>query len=366
MAKEKTEKIKKTKVAAKKSVASPGENRRRAIRRWRDEMKARIANLLSRRPHRSFKKTERRDFQRSLKLPGYWALTNEVRGTLWKNKKLFFALALIYGVLTFVIVGIASQSTYADYSTALRDSGSKLFEGSFWEVGQAGILLATGILGSLNSAPGDVEKFAAVLLGLLVWLTTVWLLRALMAGKKPFLRDALYNAGAPLISTFFVFLIAAVQLLPVALAAIALAAASSSGLINSGIESMVFWAFEILLLSLSLYWITSTLFGMVVVTLPGMYPLQAIRTAGDLVIGRRVRILLRLLWAILLTIFAWIVIMVPLILFDAWLKNAWPAVQWLPLIPILLLIVASLSVVWLSAYTYIFYRRVVDDDAAPA
>ena len=31
---------------------------------------------LQRRPHRSFRRTYRRDYERSLALPGYWAFTN--------------------------------------------------------------------------------------------------------------------------------------------------------------------------------------------------------------------------------------------------------------------------------------------------
>lgn len=353
-------------VPTKKKASKKEVPKQPIVKKWQSRIKERITNLLKRRPHRSFKKTERRDYLRSLKLPGYWALTNEVRRVLWQNKKLFLGLALIYGLLTFAIVGLISQASFKDYADTLRQSGDKLFEGEWWGIGQAAILFAGGVLGSLNNSPGDVEKFAAVILGLMVWLTTIWLLRAIMAGKKPYLRDALYNAGAPIISTFLVFLVAVIQLLPVALAALAFAAASTTGLIDTGVESMVFWVFELMLLTLTVYWITSTLFGMVVVTLPGMYPFHAIRSAGDLVIGRRVRILLRLLWGMVLTLAIWAIVMIPLILLDTWLKSIFAWFEWFPLIPILLLVIASLSIVWLSAYMYVFYRKVVDDSSAPA
>lgn len=364
MATSKKEQAKKAKKSSKQKDAAVTKGN--VLKKWIVSIKTRIGNLLRRRPHRSFKRTYRRDYVRSLKLPGYWAFTNEVRAVLWRHKKTFLLLVLVYGAVTAAIVGIASQETYAQYSDALRESGGKLFEGSLWEVGQAGILLTTGILGSLNEAPGDIERFVAVLLGLMVWLTTVWLLRVILAGKKPKLRDGIYNAGAPLISTFFVFLIAVIQLFPVALAAIAFTAASASGLINEGIESMIFWTFEIMLLALSMYWVTSTFFALIVVTLPGMYPLEALKAAGDLVIGRRIRILFRFIWLFALTFVVWAIIMIPTILFDNWLKSVWPAIQWLPIVPICFLVIASLSVVWISGYTYVLYRKVVDDDSAPA
>jgi hypothetical protein len=97
-----------------------------------------------------------------------------------------------------------------------------------------------------------------------------------------------------------------------------------------------------------------------------MYPMKALTAAGDLVIGRRVRILLRFVWLFVFTFAVWAVIMIPIILFDNWLKAVWPAIQWLPIVPICLLVIASFSIVWMSSYTYILYRKVVDDGAAPA
>src|SRR5687767_15312973 len=75
-------------------------------------LRTRFRNFAKRRPHKSFRRTLRRDYVRTLKLPGYWAFTNEVRVLLWKNKKLFLLLAFVYALLTTLIIGIASQSTY--------------------------------------------------------------------------------------------------------------------------------------------------------------------------------------------------------------------------------------------------------------
>ena len=191
-------------------------------------------------------------------------------------------------------------------------------------------------------------------------------MRALMAGGKPKLRDGLYNAAAPFLSTLLVSFVVVLQLLPVALAAIGFSAASATGLFDGGVEAMLFWVGAGMLGMLSLYWITSSLIALVVITLPGMYPLQALRTAGDLVVGRRIRILLRIAWMLLLIAVAWVVVVVPVILFDSWLKSLWPAIAWLPIVPVTMLVMASLTVLWGAAYIYVLYRKVVDDDAAPA
>lgn len=330
------------------------------------EVKTRMQSLLARRPHRSFRRTRRRDYVRALKLPGYWAFTLEVWRILWQRKYLFLLLTLGYAAISAVLVGLASQTTYEELNRTLTETGGEVFEGNLGAVGKAGLLLISGVTGSLSETPTDVQRVFASLLALLVWLTTVWLLRMIMSGKKPRLRDGLYNASAPLVSTFFVSLILVIQLLPVAVGLIAFSAFATAGLINEGVESMLFWTVAVLLTTLSLYWLVSTFFALVVVTLPGMYPMQAFKIAGDLVIGRRLRIVLRFIWLMFLLIATWALVMIPFILFDSWLKTVWSQLNNIPLVPIALLLVATLSLVWVSAYTYIFYRKVVDDDAAPA
>jgi hypothetical protein len=212
----------------------------------------------------------------------------------------------------------------------------------------------------------DPQRMYAVIIALFTWLTTVWILRALLAGRKPKFRDGLYNAGTPIVPMFLVALVLVVQLLPVALAVIGFGAGIATDILSGGVEVMIFWALAALLATLSLYWMTSTFIALVVVTLPGMYPMQALKTAGDLVVGRRMRILFRILWLLGGLALFWAVIMIPLILLDTWIKSVFPAIQWLPVVPVALLIMSTFSVVWTASYVYLLYRKVVDDDTAPA
>lgn len=333
-------------------------------------IKKRVQDFLARRPHRSFRRTRRRDYVRKLRLPGYIVFTHFVFKTLWERKWLFFGLALVYGMLTALFVGLASQQTYEQISASLNTSEG-FMEGGWGQIGKAGLLLAAGVTGGLNAAQSangmGIQQVVVTLLALLItWLATVWLLRAQLAGQKPRLRDALYNSGSPVISTFFVSLALVIQALPIAVAIIGLVAASASGLFEGGVEAMVFWIFALLLTVLSLYWMTSTFIALIVVTLPGMYPMKALRTAGDLVIGRRIRILLRFLWLAFIVVVVWVAIMIPIILLDQWLKQLIPAISWLPIVPLSLLLMVSLTIVWTAGYVYLLYRKVVDDDSAPA
>lgn len=327
-----------------------------------DKIKNGTNSLLKRRPHRSFRLTKRRDTGRPLDIPGYWAFTKYVRKTLWDNRKTFILLAVVYAALTYFLVGIASQETYQQVQEVLNNASG----GAYVEFLKATSVFAAALSGSFSDSLTETQQLYAIITILLTWLTTVWLLRNILAGNKVKLRDGLYNAGAPILSTFLVAMVFLIQLLPIAFALIAYVAASTSGLLNGGVEAMLFWIAAGLLSTLSIYWVTSTFFALVVVTLPGMYPLKALTTAGDLVVGRRVRILLRLVWMIVGVLVVWAAVMIPMIMFDSWVKGIWTNTGWVPLVPFTLLALGSLTAIWVSSYVYLLYRKVVDDGSAPA
>jgi len=328
--------------------------------------KTRAQDFMARRPHRSFQMTRRRDYNRSLKLPGYFAFSRSVTKTLFQYKKVFIWLAAVYAVLTILLVGIGSQETYNSLTSTLQDTGEQVFQGNLGQLGQAALLFVSIGSSGLNASPTEAQQIYLVLLALLVWLTTVWLLRGLIAGHKIKMRDGLYSAGAPIIATFLVALVLIIQLIPLGLAAVGYAAATSTGLLNGGVAAMLFWFAAALLAVLSLYWITSTFFALIIVTLPGMYPMKALRTAGDIVIGRRLRILLRILWMMAGILVAGAIVFIPIILITTGLTHLWPAVANVPIVPIALLLFSVGAFIWAASYIYLLYRRVVDDDAKPA
>lgn len=276
---------------------------------------------------------------------------------------MFALLVLTYVVLFAFLIGIQSQDEYSFISETLKDTGSEVFKGNWGALGQATLLLVSVFSPSSSTQSTevwDVQQIFTVLIFLMTWLSTVWLLRNILAGHKVKLRDGLYNSGAPLFSTMLVALLIAVQLLPVAIASLAYNAALSSGLLDGGVASMLFWLAAGLLVVLSLYWITSSLFAMIIITLPGMYPYKAIKTAGDIMVGRRIKLLLRWMWMAFVVIVASLVVMIPIILLDMGIKNLWPAIEWVPIVPVALLFWSAVSTVWMATYVYLLYRKVVD------
>ncbi len=334
------------------------------VRLWR-RLCARHASFMSRRPHRSFRRTRRRDYVRSLKLPGYVALTNNVTKIFRAHWKTFILLVIMYTAVMVLVGGVTSQDTYTKISSLLKDSTKDIFGGGANKLGEAGILAVSAVLTGPNNLSVDQQIYLFLAL-LFVWLCTVWLLREFMAGRKPRLRDGVYNSGAPVMSTLLVIVVMILQLLPVGLVALVYAGLVAVGLLDGGFGSMLFWVFAAAVGCLVLYWLTSTIIALVVVTLPGMYPMRAIRAAGDLVVGRRLRILQRLLWGVGCIVLAWMVVMVPTIIVNTAISSAWKPMESIPLVPFVGALMSAVSVAWFAAYVYLFYRKVIDDDAKPA
>lgn len=304
--------------------------------------------------------------RRPLVLPGYVAFTREVWRTIWEYKSTFWRLVVVYALLSGLFAGFASQSVYTQLSGLLREAGGEVLGGNTAKLGEVGELLLTGLTGVANPEVSEAQQFIGGLLVLVIWLTTVWLLRAFLAGHTPRLRDGFYNSGSPLVPTLLLSFVLIAQLIPAAIAAIAISTALPTGLISGGIIMVLFWIVALLLMVLSLYWVTSTFIALIVVTLPGMYPGEALKSARDLVSGRRLRIVLRMVWLLFVSMAVWALVMIPIILLDAALKGFLPAIEWLPIVPVAFLFVSSLTVVWTASYTYLLYRKVVDDDGKAA
>jgi hypothetical protein len=359
--KPKTVSVRSKRAVRKSSVADVGARKGRVI-----NVKTRISHFLNRRPHRSFRKSSRRDYIRSLELPGYVAFTREVVTLLKGNARTFLLLILTFSMLSATLVGLASQDTYQRLSDTLNETSQNIFSGTLGEVGKAGLLLFTSVSGSLTAENTDIQQVYASIIFMLIWLTTVWLLRAILSGQNPTLRQGMYSAGAPIVGTFLIMIVLLLQLIPAALAIIAYSAALVTNFLSNPLISIVFFFVVFLLILLSVYLLVSTFFALVVVTLPGMYPWKAIRTAGDMVVGRRVRILLRMAWLLGFVVLLWVIVMLPAILFINWIQSTVSQIAWIPIIPGLLVIMSTTTTVIVSTYVYLLYRKVLDDDAAPA
>lgn len=152
-----------------------------------------------------------------------------------------------------------------------------------------GILLGSG--GSSESGIGSLSAFLLFILGSLAF---IWAIRRLEAGKTFRVRDAYYKGMYPLIPFILVVFLISLQLIPFVIGGFLYATAEVNGLISSLLERVVFVSAWMALGLLSVYWLTNSLMGVYAVTLPDIYPLQALRSTKQIVKGRRWSIFLKM------------------------------------------------------------------------
>ena len=278
---------------------------------------------------------------------------------------MFLSMIILYALIIIFLGIITSQSTYDSIGKLVSESLGKIFDSGVGQLLNAGMLTFSSLAIDTTSLRAEQGVMLALLV-LMTWLTAVWLLREILLGLKPKLRDGLYNATAPLISTSVVLLILLIQLSPVGIMALAYSALVSVHILTEGFGMMLFGLLAASVLTLVLYWVTSTIIALVVVALPGMYPMRAIQAASDLVVGRRLRIMLRIVWAFVYSSAIWCVVMVSLVLLERGLSSKLKWLESVPIVPFAGAFMMALLFVWLAAYIYLLYRKVVADDAKPA
>lgn len=318
-------------------------------------------NFLARRPHRSFKLTKRRDYRRQLKLPGYLSFINDVISLILKHKRTYLLLALVFSVAIILFSSMMSQETYQELKDTVDEARQDGFPGILATMGLfSGVAMSylTDAVGSSSSQPAS-----ALFIGLFTWLSAVWLTRAIVAGKNPRVRDGIYSSGSPVVAMIVLLLVAIIQMIPAAIAILVYGALDASGMLDQTIILMSAGGAAILFVALSAYWLTPTLLAMIIVTLPGSYPLSSLKLSGDIVTGRRVRLLLRLFCAIVFLLLLWLVVLLPVIFIDSELKSIVPSLNWLPIVPFVGLFLSQMSIIWLATYTYLLYRKVVESDS---
>jgi len=89
--------------------------------------------------------------------------------------------------------------------------------------------------------------------------------------------------------------------------------------------------------------------------------MQAVYAVTDLIQGRRTKIIIRIFFALVFLAVIWVIVMLPLIWLDLVLKQN---IEWLnivPFIPFMLQVMTTFTIIYLSSYIYLFYRRMLDD-----
>ena len=318
--------------------------------------------------HRSFKRSYYEDYQRKTELPSLTSQASAAFKMFFKFWKIFLPLLLIFVGLYIFLIGAMSENTLADVKANVEQTNKDVADGKIGTVGKAGLtllgIISTGGLTTMN----DAQIVIAVLLFTIIWLVAIYLARHLLAGHQEIkMRDGFYSALSPLVSTLVVGLIIFLEAVPIMLTIIVFQVALTTEFLSTPFYALLFFMFAALMITLSLYLLSSSFFAIIVVSAPGLYPLTAVRMAKNLIMGRRLRFLIRVFYLVIIVALLYLLLLMPAIILDGALKSqfAWLAEGKIPFVAIIQLTITVFIFIYLSIYFYLFYRALLDynDDA---
>lgn len=212
--------------------------------------------------------------------------------------------------------------------------------------GAIGMILLVGT----NFIFSETNWVFATIVFLAVWLVAIYFARHVVTKKKVSFRDGLFNAMGPLIATFVIFVVAAIECVPVVLTVIAHSAANATGFLAEPFYAGLLFGFDVLMVLITGYLLPSTLVALVAVTAPGIYPIQALKSVSELMMGRKVDLICRLVVLCLVLGLAWVLILFPLVALKL------PQI----VLVVAVMILECFSIIYMATYMYIYYRFLLD------
>ena len=255
-------------------------------------------------PHHSFKRSYREDYVRDLNAPGMGQHIYESFAIFIKNWRLFVPFLILVSILEILAIQLTEETT----------------------------------------------AVFTVLIFLIIWLVTIFLVRYLKAGRDISLRDALYNAMTPLLSSLVVFIVVVIECIPLFLLMIAYSAAVKTDFLAMPFYALMFLGFAALMITLSGYLLSSSVVALIAVNAPGIYPWHALVTASELMMGRRIRFILRLVALLVVIGVVFAAFILPLAALKVPMEVLSAAVA----------IVGCFDAIYATTYLYLYYRYLLD------
>lgn len=292
--------------------------------------------------HRSLK-LSKKTVKVTKTLPSISELVKDPVKLIFKNKRVFFGLTFVYALLGFVFIkGLGTAFNLVETKAELNEyfgDQAKSLETSFILVEQ----LVSNINGPLGEVGGTYQLFFAIILILAV----LWVCRKLFAGEAVSIRDAFYKGMYPIIPFILVLLVITIQMIPASVGSFLLTTVITNELAVTFLEKFLWFLIFALLALFSLYMVTSSIFALCIVTLQDLTPMQALRSARELVLHRRVGVFARLLILPVLILLILALVFMPLVLIAPLIAE-----------PVFLLMTAF-ALIFSVVYVYNLYRKLL-------
>ena len=224
----------------------------------------------------------------------------------------FLAHGLVFTVLySLLIFGFSQQLNLTQIRSDLGDSlGNDLTAQLTTGLNLIGQLLSDGIQAFTSQG-----SLYSLLLFVLLSLATIWLIRALkQAPKKVKVREAYYFGPAQLIPFSLSLLVVALQLLPMFIINQIASTLRDNQVLLTAAEQILVVSVVLLLNLLSLYLVVGSIFSLIIVSLPGARPFQAIQSSFNITRYRRWLVVRYVLVMLFILSLVTIIIMIPIVL----------------------------------------------------
>lgn len=276
-------------------------------------------------------------------LPSWWGITKKAFRLLRANARNILFFALIYGLLNLVFVRGFSSPVNVD---EIRDSFAGVLD-------QETSTLATNftvfslLIESTTSAAGEVSGIYQLLLIIIGALALIWLFRQQQAGNKVTMKMAFYRGMYPVVPFSLIGVVIALQTIPASIGNFLFSTVIQNELAVNTFEQAVWLLLFLALSLLSLYLISSSLIALLVVTLPEMTPMRALKKAKELVMFRRASVLRKVIALGLFILVLFVAIVFPLIFVSA------TAAQ------LVFFALTVLVIPFVVAYLFVLYRELL-------
>lgn len=262
---------------------------------------------------------------------------------LLKNWKLFGGILIIYIILDIILVkGLNGSNEILE----LKEASQEIFGGGTAQL-STGVALFSYLLSTAGTSSTELAGAYHSMLSVIVSLAIIWALRIVSARKTAGIRDSFYRGMYPLVPFLLVLLVIGLQMIPLVISNFLYGIVFVNGLATTGLEQFLWAIILFLLVLLSLYMVCSSIFALYISTLPDMRPMQALRSARELVLYRRWLVLRKVLFLPLVLLPILAILMMPIVLYLT------PAAEWV------FFVLSMLSLAIVHSYMYTLYRELL-------
>lgn len=289
--------------------------------------------------------------QRRQPLPNVLQITKKSLIIIGHNKKFFSLILLVYGLLKIAFSqGVISISNLTNIKSDLH----QIIQGHIAGVTNTVTALINAAStsfggGTTSSTSGSSGSSMNTVLLVIASLAIIWSLRQLMSGEKIKVRDAFYKGMYPFVPFMLLLLLITVQLIPFLIGYGLNSIFNINGILATSFEQYIWYIVYGLLICISLFWLSSSLLSLYIVTLPNMTPLSALRMARDLVRYRRLDIVLNVFFLPIILLVMIAVIILPVVLFAT------------AVTPYVFFVLTLFILLEIHTYMYTLYRELLNE-----